>query len=48
MPNLAHNTVCRDRIEGRMRADPFLKARIENAEKRRDEYLAKEVDSGDT
>ena len=47
-PTLAHSAGCRSRIEGLIGQDPFLKRKLENANHRQDEYLAKRVEAGDS
>ena len=46
-PTQGHNQICRERIEAKMREDPVLKGRVQAADQRRDEYLAKRVKKED-
>ena len=43
-PGLAHSAQCRDRIEELMREDPLLRKRVENADRRREEFLARKIE----
>ena len=47
-PALAHSAACRARIEELMAKDPFLNKKLENANRRQDEFLARRVEAGDS
>ena len=42
-----HNAACRTRIEGLLGKDPVLGKKLERAQQRQDEYLARRVEAGD-
>ena len=46
--SLAHSEVCRSRIEKELKEDPFLCKRIERAQDRQAEDLARRVEAGDS
>ena len=41
-----HSDACRARVEALMAADPELRKRLENAQKRKEEYMAKRAEAG--
>ena len=47
-PALGHNQECRERMEDLLSKDPLLAKHIEKARLREDEYLARQVEVGDT
>ena len=46
-PTLAHDAVCRARIEGLLASDPVLCRRLDRATQRQEEFLARRVAAGD-
>ena len=46
-PTLAHSRDCRVRMEGLLALDPVLAQRLDRAQSRQDDYLARRVEAGD-
>ena len=46
-PTLAHSRDCRARMEGLLALDPALSQRLDRAQSRQDDYLARRVEAGD-